>query len=61
MSGGPHPIHEGAGRPRGRAPSPVGPWDSTNLNSNSIYSLSGRKKSGRRIHRVLGYGAAAKP
>ena len=39
-SGGPHPVHEGAGR----APCFIGSRDSTNLNSNSIYSLSGIKK-----------------
>ena len=37
------------------------PWCSTDLNSNSIYSCSGREKTERRIHRVLQYGAAAKP
>ena len=30
----------------GRAPYLVPPWTSTDLNSNSIYSRSGRKKSG---------------
>ena len=29
------------------------PWDSTDLNPNSIYSLPGRKKSERRNHHVL--------
>jgi hypothetical protein len=35
------------------------PWTSTDLNSNSIYSRSGRKKSERSVHPVLRYGAAA--
>ena len=55
--GGPHPVHEGGGR----APLPRAPWDYTDLNPNSIYCLLGRKKSKRRIHHVLRYGAAAKP
>ena len=38
--GGPHPVHEG-GR---RAPASWAPWCSTDLNFNSIYSRSGRKK-----------------
>ena len=60
-SGGPHPVHEGGGAPvpLGAPPTSWAPWRSTDLNSNSIYSLSGRKKSERRIHRVLQYGAAA--
>ena len=37
--GGPHPVHEGGGAPPASWP----PWCSTDLNSNSIYSLSGRK------------------
>ena len=35
------------------------PWTSIDLNSNSICSCSGRKKSERRTHGVLRYGAAA--
>ena len=56
-------LHEGRGAPTplGGAPTSWAPWGSTDLNSNSIYSRSGRKKSERRIHRVLRYGAAAKP
>src|SRR3954471_21985531 len=38
--GGPHPVHEGGGAPPASCP----PWSSTDLNSNSIYSRSGRKK-----------------
>ena len=51
------------GAPGGTGAPPASwvPWCSTDLNSNSIYSRSGRKKSERRIHRVLRYGAAAKP
>ena len=48
--------------PPGRTPpTSWAPWCSTDLNSNSIYSCSGRKKTKRRIHHVLRYGAAAKP
>ena len=38
--------HEAGERacPPGRAPASWAPWDSTDLNSNSIYSRSGRKK-----------------
>ena len=54
---GPHPDHEGGGA----SPASWAPWSSTDLNSNSVYSRSGRKKSERKFHRVLRYGAAAKP
>ena len=37
------------------------PWNSTDLNSNSIYSGSGRKNPEKNIHHVLRYGAAANP
>lgn len=47
--------------PWGVPPASWAPWGSTDVNSNSIYSRSGRKKSERRIRRVLWYGAAAKP
>ena len=40
--GGPHPVHEGGGAP----PASWAPWCSTDLNSNSIYSRSGRKNQG---------------
>ena len=44
-SGGPHPVHEGGGAPTplGTPPASWAPWNSTDLNSNSIYSCSGRK------------------
>ena len=59
---GPHPVHEGGRRayPLGAPPASWAPWCSTDLNSNSIF-VFGEKKSERRIHRVLQYGAAAKP
>ena len=43
--GGPHPVHEGEGAPAplGAPPASWAPWGSTDLNSNSIYSRSGRK------------------
>ena len=44
-SGGPHPIHEGGGAP----PASQAPWWSTGLNSNSIYSCSGRKNKRERF------------
>ena len=47
--------------PWARPPTSWAPWSSSDLNSNSIYLLSGRKKSEKKIHRVLRYGAAAKP
>ena len=59
--------HETGGVPMGRwcAPTLVdrvwAPWTSIDLNSNSIYSRSGRKKSERKFDRVLRHGAAAKP
>ena len=61
--GGLHPVHEGGGAttPLGTPPAPWAPWCSTVLNSNSICSCSGRKKSERKIHRVLRYRATAKP
>lgn len=42
---GPHPVHEGGRRacPLGAPPALWAPWCSTDLNSNSIYSRSGRK------------------
>ena len=52
---------QGAPTPWGAPPASWAPCTSTDLNSNSIYSHSGRKKSERRIHLVLRYGAAAKP
>ena len=52
---------EGAHEDRGRAPASWAHWTSIDLNSNSIYSRSGRKNPERKIHRVLQYGAAAKP
>ena len=55
--GGPHLSHEGGAAP----PTSWPPWSSSDLNSNSIYLVSGRKKSERIIHHVLRYGAAAKP
>ena len=56
------PCPRGWGRayPMGAPPASWAPLCSTELNSNSIYSCSG-KQSERRIHRVLRYGAAAKP
>ena len=42
---GPHPVHEGGGAPHVSWP----PWSSTDLNSNSIYSRSGRKNQGERF------------
>ena len=44
--GGPHPSHEGGGAPAplGAPPTSWAPWSSSDLNSNSIYLLSGRKK-----------------
>ena len=51
-------AHEAGGAPRGVGAPPTlvervwAPWSSTDLNSNSIYSCSGRKKSERKIHRV---------
>ena len=51
--GGPPAIHKDGGR----APALWVPWTSTDLNSNSIYSRSGRKKSGRRVHHVSRYEA----
>ena len=43
--GGPHPVHEGGGAyPLGACPALWVPWTSTDLNSNSTYSRSGRKK-----------------
>ena len=44
-----------------RLPALWAPWCSTDLNSNSIYSRSGRKKSERMIHHILRYEAVAKP
>ena len=45
---GPPPVHEGGGAPAplGRAPYLVAPWSSSDLDSNSIYLLSGRKNQG---------------
>ena len=59
-------AHEAGGAQGGRrAPTLVdrvrAPWWPSDANSISIYWLSGRKKSERRNHRVLRYGAAAKP
>ena len=51
----------GAPAPLGRAPYLVGPLMPSDANSHSIYLLSERKKSEKRNHRVLRYGAAAKP
>ena len=47
-SGGPHPVHEGGGAPAplGAPPASWALWSSTDLNSNSIYSCSGRKNKG---------------
>ena len=61
--GGPHPSHEGGGVPAPWAcpPTSWAPWTSSDLNSNSIYSVLGRKKLERKFHRVLRHGAAAKP
>ena len=63
MSGGLHLSTRVGGTPTplGAPPASWAPWCSTDLNSNSIYSRSEREKSERRIHRVLRYGAAAKP
>ena len=61
--GDPHLVHKGGGRTHPLGARPLTLWvpqTSTNLNSNSIYSCSG-KQSERRIHRVLRYGASAKP
>ena len=59
---GPTPFSRGWGvPPLGHAPYLVGPWKPSDANSNSIYLLSERKKSERRNHRILRYGAAAKP
>ena len=46
MPGGPHPSHEGGGAPAPWVCPPTlwAPWSSSDLNPNSIYSLSGRKK-----------------
>ena len=45
MSGGPPPVHEGGGAPAPWAHPPTSwaPYCSTDLDSNSIYSCSGRK------------------
>ena len=48
-------------RPGGAPPVSWAPCCSTDLNSNSIYSVSQRKKSERKFHHILLYGAAAKP
>ena len=53
-------THTLSTRVQGTPPASWVPWTSTDLNSNSIYSRSRREKSGRRIHRFLRYGAAAK-
>ena len=54
-------AHTLSTRVGGAPPASWAPWSSTDLNSNSIYSCSGRKKSKRKIHRVIRYGATAKP
>ena len=54
-------MRQGGAPPRARPPISWGPWTSSDLKSNSIYTVSGRKKSERKFHRVLRYGAAAKP
>ena len=55
--GGPHPIHEGGGR----APYLVGPLELLRPQLQLYIFTVGKKKSERRIHHVLRYGAAAKP
>ena len=55
------PIAYPRDRPRVRPPISWAPWTSSDLNSNSISSVSRRKKSERKFHRVLRHGAAAKP
>ena len=60
---GPTPCPWGWGTPPSWVcpPTSWAPWRPSNANSNSIYLLSRRKKSERKFHRVLRYGAAAKP
>ena len=60
---GPHPVHEGGGRPpaQGAPPASWAPWCSTDVSLDPIYSLSGRKKPERKNYRVLRYSAATKP
>ena len=55
-------AHEIGGCALGRGTPPVSwaPCSSADLNSNPIYSVSRRKKSERKFHCVLRYGAAAK-
>ena len=45
----------------GTPPVSWAPCGFADLNSNSIYSVSRREKLERKFHRVLRYGAAAKP
>ena len=54
MPGGPHPVHEGGVRPLplGVPPASWAPCCSTDVHPESIYSLSGRKKSKRKNYRV---------
>ena len=63
MSGGPHPVHEGGGAPTtlGVPPCLVGPLTLHRPQLQLHIFVFGEKKSKRRIHHVLRYGAAAKP
>ena len=56
-AGGQAPGHEGPGR----APCLVGPLVLLRPQLQLYIFVFGEKKSGRKIHRVLRYGAAAKP
>ena len=60
---GPPPVHEGGGTraPLGRAPYLVGPLELLRLQLRLYILCFREKKSERRIHHVLRYGAAAKP
>ena len=60
---GPPPFHEGGGTPAplGRAPYLVGPLELLRLQLQLYILCFGEKKLERRIHRILWYGAAAKP
>ena len=60
--GGPHPAHEGGGAPTPWArPLPRGPPGAHRRQLQRYIFTFGEKKTERRIHRVLRYGAAVKP
>ena len=62
MSGGPHPVHKGGGAPTPLgAPCLVGPLTLHRPQLQLHIIMFREKKPERRIHRVLRYGAAAKP